>query len=161
MTPSNMATKIQATFRAYQTRKFMKSFITLPKHQQKIIAEDYLYNITFANLLVNKFEKFINRKLVLWYAQDKPSQCQIDNAEFGQPIVEVLKNGIINSTKKDKKEYRHIFRLKNKYNFLLRYNSDYRKPRYNVYYGIATNKPFINIEWILEILENEYANIVI
>ncbi len=84
--------------------------------------------------------------MVLWYAQDKPSQCQIDNAEFGQPIVEVLKNGIINSTKKDKKEYRHIFRLKNKYNFLLRYNSDYRKTRYNVYYGIANNKPFINIE---------------
>lgn len=154
-----MATKIQATFRGFQIRKFMKYFITLPVYKQRIIAEDYKYNITFANFLVNKFEKFINKKLVLWYAQEKPSQCQLDKGEFGQPIVEALKYGIIHSSNKEKKEYRHMFRLKKKYNLLLRSNSDYRKPRYNVYYGIA-NKPFINIEWILDILENNYAYIV-
>ena len=160
MTPSLMATIIQATFRGFQSRKFIKILITLPIHQQRILVEDYHYNITFANFLVNKFEKFINKKLVLWYAQEKPSQYQIDKEELGQPIVEALKYGILHSSKKDKKEYRHIFRLKKKYNFLLRSNSDYRKPRYNVYYVLAT-KPFINIEWIFDILENYYAYIVI
>lgn len=160
MTPSLMATKIQATFRGFQSRKFLKILITLPIHQQRIIAEDYHYNITFANFLVNKFQKFIDKKLVLWYAQEKPSQYQLDKGEFGQPIVEALKYGILHSSKKEKKEYRHMFRLKKKYNFLLRSNFDYRKPRYNVYYGLAT-KPFINIEWVLDILENNYAYIVI